>query len=90
MRVAPDRNVITLAASSWRTPPSRPRAWPVRRRAVLVVPSVNLHFHDAPVRVLEAHDTAVRTNGAPILDLDFIAQHTHGFEAFAEDLRRTR
>jgi len=28
MRVAPDRNVITLAASSWRTPPSRPRASP--------------------------------------------------------------
>ena len=24
----------------------------------------------------------------PALDLDFIAQHTHGFEAFADDLRQ--
>src|SRR6195256_7103141 len=39
--------------------------------------------------VLEAHDTAVQTNRAPILDLPFIEQHTHGFSAFAEDLRRT-
>jgi molybdopterin-dependent oxidoreductase alpha subunit len=38
--------------------------------------------------VLEAHDTAVQT-GAPILDVAFIEQHTHGFSAFAEDLRRT-
>jgi formate dehydrogenase major subunit len=39
--------------------------------------------------VLEAHDTAVQTNRAPILDLAFIERHTHGFRAFAEDLRRT-
>ena len=40
--------------------------------------------------VLEAHDTALRTGGEPILDVAFIEQHTHGFSAFAEDLRRTR
>jgi formate dehydrogenase major subunit len=39
--------------------------------------------------VLEAHDEALRHGREPILDVDFIAQHTHGFEAFAEDLRRT-
>jgi formate dehydrogenase major subunit len=39
--------------------------------------------------VLEAHDEALRHGREPILDLDFIARHTHGFEAFAEDLRRT-
>jgi molybdopterin-dependent oxidoreductase alpha subunit len=39
--------------------------------------------------VLEAHDKAVATGSEPVLDLDFIKQHTHGFEAFAEDLRRT-
>jgi molybdopterin-dependent oxidoreductase alpha subunit len=39
--------------------------------------------------VLEAHDNAVRTNAGPILDVEFIAQHTHGFSAFADDLRRT-
>jgi molybdopterin-dependent oxidoreductase alpha subunit len=39
--------------------------------------------------VMEAHQKAVETGGEPVLDLDFIAQHTHGFEAFAEDLRRT-
>jgi molybdopterin-dependent oxidoreductase alpha subunit len=39
--------------------------------------------------VLEAHDAAVRTDGEPILDVAFIEQHTHGFSAFAEDLRRT-
>jgi molybdopterin-dependent oxidoreductase alpha subunit len=36
--------------------------------------------------VLEAHDEALRN---PILDVEFIAGHTHGFEAFADDLRRT-
>ncbi len=40
-------------------------------------------------RVLEAHDDALRNSGQPILDVDFIARHTHGFEAFADDLRRT-
>ncbi len=39
--------------------------------------------------VLEAHDAALRDNAEPVLDLDFIAQHTHGFEAFANDLRQT-
>jgi molybdopterin-dependent oxidoreductase alpha subunit len=39
--------------------------------------------------VLEAHDDAVRKGDDPILDVDFIERHTHGFSAFAEDLRRT-
>jgi formate dehydrogenase major subunit len=39
--------------------------------------------------VLEAHDKAVQDGDAPVLDTAFIAQHTHGFEAFADDLRRT-
>ena len=40
--------------------------------------------------VLEAHDDALRTGKAPVLDVDFIARHTHGFEAFADDLRQTK
>jgi molybdopterin-dependent oxidoreductase alpha subunit len=39
--------------------------------------------------VLEAHDEALRNGAEPVLDLDFIAQHTHGFDAFADDLRGT-
>jgi molybdopterin-dependent oxidoreductase alpha subunit len=39
--------------------------------------------------VLEAHDEALRSGAEPVLDLDFIAQHTHGFAAFADDLRQT-
>src|SRR5215831_11764312 len=39
--------------------------------------------------VLEAHDEALRNGAEAMLDLDFIAQHTHGFEAFAQDIRRT-
>ena len=39
--------------------------------------------------VLEAHDKAVEKGEDPVLDVDFIALHTHGFAAFAEDLRRT-
>jgi molybdopterin-dependent oxidoreductase alpha subunit len=39
--------------------------------------------------VLEAHDGSVRQNAEPVLDLDFIAQHTHGFETFIEDVRRS-
>jgi molybdopterin-dependent oxidoreductase alpha subunit len=39
--------------------------------------------------VLEAHDEALRNGAEPVLDLDFITQHTHGFEAFADDLRQT-
>jgi formate dehydrogenase major subunit len=38
--------------------------------------------------LLEAHDAALRDGREPILDVDFIAGHTHGFEAFADDLRR--
>src|SRR3984957_17989671 len=40
--------------------------------------------------VLEAHDEALRKGAKPVLDLDFIAHHTHGFEAFADDLRQTK
>jgi len=39
--------------------------------------------------VLETHAEALRNNTDPVLDLDFIAQHTHGFDAFADDLHRT-
>ncbi len=37
--------------------------------------------------VLEAHYELLRNSAEPVLDLDFIAHHTHGFEAFADDLR---
>jgi formate dehydrogenase major subunit len=40
-------------------------------------------------RVLEVHDAAVRDSREPILDVEFIAGHTHGFDAFADDLRHT-
>ena len=30
-------------------------------------------------RVLETHDEAVHSGRQPVLDLDFIARHTHGF-----------
>jgi molybdopterin-dependent oxidoreductase alpha subunit len=39
--------------------------------------------------VLEAHEAAARVGGEPVLDLPFIERHTLGFEALAEDLRRT-
>ncbi|MEA2767383.1 MAG: hypothetical protein QOD93_345 [Acetobacteraceae bacterium] len=39
--------------------------------------------------VLETHEAAVRMGGEPVLDLPFIEQHTIGFEALADDLRRT-
>ena len=39
--------------------------------------------------VLEANDAAMRKGDLPVLDLDFIAEHTHGFEAFAADIRAT-
>lgn len=39
--------------------------------------------------VLKAHDAAMQDGGAPVLDLDFIAAHTAGFDALAEDLQRT-
>jgi molybdopterin-dependent oxidoreductase alpha subunit len=39
--------------------------------------------------VLDAHEAAVRDDREPVLDVEFIRGHTHGFEAFADDLRRT-
>jgi formate dehydrogenase major subunit len=39
--------------------------------------------------VLEAHDAAIDVAGDRVLDLAFIEQHTTGFEALADDLRRT-
>jgi molybdopterin-dependent oxidoreductase alpha subunit len=39
--------------------------------------------------VLEANDAATAKGEAPVLDLDFIFEHTHGFDAFADDLRQT-
>ena len=39
--------------------------------------------------VLEAHEAAVGSGGEPILDHPFIEQHTFGFEALSDDLRRT-
>src|SRR6266436_3689937 len=39
--------------------------------------------------VLEADDEALRNGKEPVLDLDFIAHYTYGFEAFADDLRHT-
>jgi molybdopterin-dependent oxidoreductase alpha subunit len=38
-------------------------------------------------RVLELDDAAVRQGLPAVLDVDFIAQHTVGFDAFARDLR---
>ena len=40
--------------------------------------------------VLEAHEAAIAKGEPPVLDLDFIDRHTHGFESFAEELRATR
>jgi molybdopterin-dependent oxidoreductase alpha subunit len=40
--------------------------------------------------VLEVHEQALGNGADPVLDLAFIADHTHGFDAFADDLRRTR
>jgi molybdopterin-dependent oxidoreductase alpha subunit len=39
--------------------------------------------------MLEAHEEALRSGTDPVLDLAFIQAHTHGFEALADDLRRT-
>ena len=39
--------------------------------------------------MLEAHAEALRCGAEPVLDLAFIEAHTHGFDALAEDLRRT-
>ncbi|WP_089340441.1 FdhF/YdeP family oxidoreductase [Burkholderia singularis] len=38
-------------------------------------------------RVLELDDAARERGGARVLDVEFIAAHTHGFDAFAADLR---
>ncbi|WP_321799108.1 FdhF/YdeP family oxidoreductase [Caballeronia sp. J97] len=38
-------------------------------------------------RVIELDDAACANGGERVLDVDFIAQHTVGFDAFADDLR---
>ena len=38
-------------------------------------------------RVIERDDAAVASGGARIIDVDFIAQHTAYFDAFADDIR---
>ena len=38
-------------------------------------------------RVVELDDAALASGGERVLDVDFIAKHTVGFEAFADDLR---
>ncbi|GGI18940.1 FdhF/YdeP family oxidoreductase [Oxalicibacterium faecigallinarum] len=38
-------------------------------------------------RTLELDDEAIAQGRERVLDADFIAQHTHGFDAFADDLR---
>jgi molybdopterin-dependent oxidoreductase alpha subunit len=40
--------------------------------------------------VLEAHDRAIYHGARPVLDCEFIERHTQGFDALAEDLRRTQ
>jgi molybdopterin-dependent oxidoreductase alpha subunit len=40
--------------------------------------------------VLEAHDRAMHRGARPVLDSEFIEQHTQGFDALADDLRRTQ
>jgi formate dehydrogenase major subunit len=39
--------------------------------------------------VLEEHDRSIRESAEPILDLDFIAEHTYGFDDFVHDIRCT-
>jgi formate dehydrogenase major subunit len=39
--------------------------------------------------VLEANDETLRSGATPVLDQDFLAAHTHGFETFAADIRAT-
>jgi molybdopterin-dependent oxidoreductase alpha subunit len=39
--------------------------------------------------VLEQHETSLKNGGSPILDLEFIRQHTLGLESLVEDLRAT-
>ena len=39
-------------------------------------------------RVIELDDEAVAQGTERVLDVTFLAEHTHGFEAFAEDARR--
>ncbi|HEY2345963.1 MAG TPA: FdhF/YdeP family oxidoreductase [Xanthomonadaceae bacterium] len=40
--------------------------------------------------LIEADDEALLTHAPRVLDAEFIAQHTHGFEAFAEQARTTQ
>ena len=62
---------------------------PLRERALERFAAAARSHRDGDAEV-DAHYTALRTGGEPILDVAFIEQHTHGFGAFAEDLRRTR
>ncbi|ARP90783.1 formate dehydrogenase [Bordetella genomosp. 9] len=39
--------------------------------------------------LIEADDAARASGGSPVLDHAFIAEHTHGFEAFADAMRKT-
>src|SRR5258708_524358 len=39
--------------------------------------------------MLDAHAEASRSGAEPVLDVAFIETHTHGFDALADDLRRT-
>jgi molybdopterin-dependent oxidoreductase alpha subunit len=39
--------------------------------------------------MLDAHAEALRSGAEPVLDVAFIEAHTHGFDALADDLRRT-
>jgi len=39
--------------------------------------------------ILEAHEAAILNGTDQVLDMPFIETHTHGFEALADDLRRT-
>ena len=39
--------------------------------------------------MLDAHERALRDGRKPVLDIEFIEQHTHGFEALTTDLRHT-
>src|SRR5260370_26003237 len=40
--------------------------------------------------VLEAHDEAVGSGAGPVLDLDFLPQHTHTLQAFPDPLPQTK
>jgi len=39
--------------------------------------------------VLDAHEAAIKAGQPPVLDIEFIKEHTLGFDALAKDLRQT-